>query len=269
VTFGRNLVFITLITSSPSLLYAEEQNYGWELGIGIGGLSIPHYRGSDQRQDYVAPIPYVRYEGKRLQVDREGGRFYLYKGEKYWLDLSASFSFPVDSNDNTARQGMPDLNPVFELGPRLQFDLYTSQDQSLRVRAALPLRMAIATDISHTRNVGLVFSPYLQVRYYSGWETALSLGPIWASESYHDYYYQVDPEFATAERPAYDAKSGYSGFRFTLTSSRRIDNRYWLGAFLRYDSLNGTTFADSPLVKQNDSLMVGLAFSWILKSTLQ
>jgi len=36
----------------------------WELGV--GGLSVPHYRGSDQRAQYVAAIPYVRYNGKRL-----------------------------------------------------------------------------------------------------------------------------------------------------------------------------------------------------------
>lgn len=269
INCSKILLLVHLILYPSLLVHAEEQNYGWELGIGIGGLSIPHYRGSDQRQDYFAPLPYVRYNGERLQVDREGGRFYLYKGEKFWLDLSASFSFPVDSNDNIARQGMPDLNPVIELGPRAQFDLYSSQDESLRIRAALPLRMAIATDINHTQNIGLVLSPYLQIRFYAGWETSLSLGPIWANESYHDYYYQVDPEYIAAGRPAYNATAGYSGFRYTLTSSRRFQNRYWLGAFLRYDTLNGASFADSPLVKQNDSLMVGLAFAWIFKSTIE
>jgi outer membrane protein len=265
---ARSFILIPALALLNSNIACAESGPRWEFGLGVGGLSIPHYRGSDQRQDYVAPVPYVRYEGKRLQVDREGGRLYLYKSAKFWLDLSASIDFPVDSNDNRARQDMPDLKPVFEIGPRAQFDLYANQDQTLRLRIAFPLRMAIATDIHQTRNIGLVFSPYLQLRYYSGWETALSLGPIIASESYHDYYYQVDPQYATTERPAYDAKAGYSGFRFTLTTSRRLNQRYWLGAFLRYDMLNGAVFADSPLVKQNDSLMAGLAFAYLFTTSI-
>jgi len=235
-----------------------------ELGVGVAGLSIPHYRGSNQRQDFIAPLPYIRYEGKRLKVDREGGRFYLYKRDRFWLDLSAAIGLPISSNDNQARQGMPDLYPVLELGPRAVFDLYHNSDDSLRIRAAFPLRMAIASDFHHTRNIGLVFSPYLQLRYYTGWETALSMGPIYASESYHDYYYEVDPQYATPTRPAYNARAGYSGFRLTLTTSHQFHHRYILGAFLRYDTLSGAVFADSPLVKQNDSVMVGLAFAWII-----
>ena len=79
------IIFTLIIVSLSTYIFADE-NTGqskpkWELGVGIGGLSIPHYRGSDQRADYIAPIPYFSYSGKRLQVDREGGRFYFYNSE--------------------------------------------------------------------------------------------------------------------------------------------------------------------------------------------
>ena len=258
-------VYLALFSSN---LTAEELPPKWEFGVGIGGLSIPHYRGSDQTQEYVAPLPYVRYNGERLKVDREGARFSFLQNGRFRLDASASFNFPVDSEDNRARQGMPDLDPIIELGPRAQFDLYTSDDSNLRIRAAIPVRLAIAADLKGPDNAGWTVSPYLQIRYYTGWETAFSLGPIWATEKYHDYYYQVDPAYATIDRPAYDAHSGYSGFRYTLTTSTRFHNdQFWFGAFLRYDTLSGAAFEDSPLVKQNDALFAGIAIAWIFKAS--
>lgn len=233
----------------------------WEFGLGLGGLSIPHYRGSDQRDEYVAPVPYVKFHGNRLKVDREGGRYYFYNGEEMKIDLSAAFAFPVDSEENRARQGMPDLDAILEVGPRLQWFMWESDDQRLRLRLGAPIRLAI--NLSDAGNEGWFFSPYFQVRYYSNMETALSIGPMWASEKFHDYYYQVDSQYATPTRPAYNATSGYSGFRITLTNSQRISKHYWWGGFLRYDSLSGAVFEDSPLVKQNSAFMAGLAISYI------
>jgi len=233
----------------------------WELGIGLGGLSIPHYRGSDQRYDYFVPVPYVRFSGDRLKVDREGGRYYFYNDPGFKIDLSAAFSFPVDSEDNRARQNMSDLDALLEVGPRLQWFLYESDNHRFRVRVGAPVRLAI--NLSNAENEGWFFSPYFQIRYFSAMETAFSIGPTWASEKYNDYFYQVDSQFATAERPAYDANAGYSGFRFTLTNSHRLSRHYWWGGFIRYDSLAGATFENSPLVKQNDALSVGLMLSYI------
>ncbi len=265
-------LLLILIFTLFSTAYADDSTPTdkpkWELGVGLGVLSLPHYRGSDQRTEYAAPIPYVRYNGKRLKVDKEGGRFYFYNGDDVKVDLSTAFSFPVDSKDNRARQGMPDIDAIIELGPRIQFNLYESDNKNLRFRLGLPFRAAVATDIGHTKAIGWVFSPYLQLRYYSGWESAISIGPVWASEEYHDYFYEVASEYATASRPAYDAKAGYSGSRITLTVSRRF-NRIWFGFFAKYDNLNNAAFIDSPLIRQKDSLMMGFALSWVFKESKQ
>jgi len=246
-------------------VYSEESNppekAKWEFGIGLGGLSLPHYRGSDQRDEYFAPLPYVRYQGDRLKVDREGGRYYFHNNPVFKVDVTAAFAFPVDSEDNAARQGMPDLDALLEVGPRFQWSLYESNDRRFRFRFSAPVRIAI--NLSSAENEGWTFSPYLQVRYYSFMETAFSVGPLWASEKYHDFFYQVDNQFATADRNAYNAQSGYSGFRFTLTNSHRISKHYWWGGFLRYDTLSGATFEDSPLIIQDDAFMMGLVLSYI------
>lgn len=264
--FLLSTLFITC-----SITFADEASPSekpkWELGVGLGVLSLPHYRGSDQRSEYAAPIPYVRYNGKRLKVDKEGGRFYFYNGEDINVDISTAFALPVDSEDNRAREGMTDLDPIIELGPRVEFKLYQSEDKNIRFRFAIPLRAAFATDLSHTQTIGWVFSPYLQLRYFNtGWESAISVGPTWASEEYHDYFYEVAPQYATTTRPAYNAQAGYSGSRITLTLSKRF-NKLWFGLFAKYDNLNDTVFIDSPLIKQNHSYMVGAALSWVFKKS--
>lgn len=245
--------------------YAEKPQ--WEFGLGLGGLSIPHYRGSDQKEEYYSPVPYIRYNGKRLKIDREGGRYFFYKSDVLKIDVSTAFALPVDSDDNLARQGMQDLDPIIELGPRVQFSLYESEDKNLRFRFAIPLRAAIATTLSETENIGMVFSPYFQLRYFtSGWESAIAFGPMWASEKYHDYFYAVDPQYVTATRSLYDAKEGYSGSRITLNLSKRFD-KVFFGMFARYDNLDNAVFMDSPLIRQDDSLMVGVAISWVFKES--
>ncbi|MCW8986176.1 MAG: MipA/OmpV family protein [Gammaproteobacteria bacterium] len=263
------IIFFLILFLFSTLTVAEDTPQSsipkWELGVGIGAISLPHYRGSDQNADYVSPIPYFRYSGKRLQLDKEGGRFYFYNSDEFKFDLSTAFSLPVDSDDNHARTGMNNLGAVIELGPRIQFSLYQSKDKSLRIRFALPLREAF--DIGDVKDIGWVFSPYLQLRYFnSGWETATSFGPVWASEEYHDYFYQVAPQYATTTRTAYNAQAGYSGSRLTFMLSKRFGDTFF-GLFARYDDLSGATFIDSPLIKQKDSLMIGVALSWVFKKS--
>ncbi len=258
-----SLLFVLMSTtfSTASLAEEDSKKTQWEFGVGLGALSLPQYRGSDQRDDYFAPVPYVRFRGNKLRVDREGGRYFFINRENLKLDISATFAFPVDSDKNTARRGMPNLGAILEVGPRLNWYLWESEDRRLRFRFGAPVRLAI--NLSDAGNEGWFFAPYVQLRYYSVMETALSIGPMWASEKFHDYYYQVDNQYATANRPAYDAKAGYSGFRMTLTNSHRISKHYWWGGFLRYDSLSGAEFENSPLVRQKNALMVGLAVSYI------
>ena len=262
------IVISFLILTAMTVTSAEEKSptneSEMELGIGLGALSLPHYRGSSQRSDYNSFIPYLRYNGDHLKIDREGGRYNFYDDSSIRIDLSMAFSLAVDSSDNIARKGMSDLGHIIEFGPRVQFKLYQSQDNNIRIRFALPLRTAYATDFNHTENIGWVFSPYLQFRYFkTGWESAFSIGPVWSTEQYHDYFYEVTPQHSTVTRASYNAKAGYSGSRLTVTVSKRFD-KVFFGLFAKYDNLNDAVFIDSPLIKQNDSFILGVALSWIL-----
>jgi outer membrane scaffolding protein for murein synthesis (MipA/OmpV family) len=262
----RQIHILTLLTISlivPAARAGELPR--WELGLGVAGLSLPDYRGSDERREYLLPLPYVQYRGKFLQIDREGAHSKLFSSDRIRLELSASVGPPARSDDNEARRGMTDIDPTIEMGPSLEIALSRDSLHERSWSIRLPWRAVAATDLSHVNGIGWVFAPSLnyEARHSSGWDLGAAAGPIYASEKYHDYFYEVAPGFATVTRPAYDATSGYSGSRLTFTASRRFRD-FWVGAFARYDDLSGATFDDSPLLKKKASFMAGAGIAWIL-----
>lgn len=135
------------------------------------------------------------YRGDRLKVDRNGPRGILFDTECVQLDLSLSASVPVESDDNDARRGMPDLDPTAEIGPVLKYFL-TEEDAPLSNRLELPVRAVIATDFSSLEYVGWFVLPSLWVEVkdaIGGWNLSLGVGPIFADANYHDYYCGVAP----------------------------------------------------------------------------
>lgn len=241
----------------------------WEIGIGMGGVYGPDYRGADEEQRHLLPFPYVLYQGERLTIDQEGARGQLFSSPRVTFYISAGAGLPADSEKNSARTGMPDLWPTGEIGPSLDLRLWQDDARRHVWSLRLPLRGVIATNLTDARDTGFVFAPHLDYRgagmVAGAWQTNLSFGPLFASERYHEYYYEVERAYATASRPAYEARGGYSGSRITVTLSRDY-GRIWAGAFARYDRLAGAAFEDSPLVKRDESLMVGAAITYALAS---
>lgn len=238
----------------------------WELGMGATAFSLPDYRGSDERRGYAYPIPYLIYRGEKVRVDRQGVRGVFFESDRVELDFSIYGTPPVDSSNNQARRGMPDLDPTLEIGPLLSVSLWRERERRLDLR--LPLRAVIATDLSHAHGAGWVFHPQLSLgmRPQLGdgrWNLGVQTGPLFATSQYHAYFYGVDQQFATAERPAYTARAGYSGWSLTGGLSRRY-RQFWAGGFARYDALKGSAFEDSPLVRRQSSFMAGIAFAWVL-----
>jgi len=115
---------------------------------------------------------------------------------------------------------------------------------------------------------GVVINPQLNLDATNvgqqGWNVGAALGPLFATEKYHDYYYEVAPQFSIpGSRPAYDARGGYSGTLAILSLSKRFDH-HWFGSFLRYDNLSGAVFEHSPLVRSRHAVMVGFGIAWIV-----
>lgn len=239
----------------------------WEAGLGVAGLSAPDYRGSDQQRFYELPLPYLVYRGDLLRLDNKGITGLLFHSQRVRLNISADASVPVNSSQDTARRGMPDLNPVVQIGPSIEISLYRDTNSERLVQFWLPVRAAIATDLTRWNEEGFVVNPQLTFDYNNigrkGWNLGLGVGPLFATEPYHEYYYGVAPRYAVpGVRPAYDARAGYSGSMLILTMTKRLGH-FWFGAFARYDELSGAVFANSPLMRTDQSVMAGIGVAWV------
>lgn len=238
----------------------------WELGIGAASLRLPHYRGSAQSHAWLLPLPYAVYRGPILRADRDGARAVLVDTERIDLDLSVGASAPTKSRDNRARSGMTDLAPTLELGPNVNVTLATGNRWKLQAR--LPVH-AVFTLERDARAAGITTSPVLNLDVdVAGWNVGLQGGPMAATKRHHAYFYGVEPAFATAQRPAHDARGGGSGWRATLGVSRRF-GEFWFGAFVRADSVAGAVFEASPLVTQRRHAAFGMALSWVFARSQQ
>lgn len=265
----QNLVRSLVLLSSACVFSAAQAQTEirplWEIGAGFAAIDFPVYRGSDERKSYLLPVPYLAYNGEVLQVNRERVRGLIFKRDTVEMDISVNGSVPAKGA--SARQGMPDLDPTLELGPSLNFHVLYSEDKRNTFDIRMPLRAVIASDFSHFRHAGWLFQPQLNLDFYdidrSGWNVGLVGGVIYSDRHYHGYFYNVEPQYATADRPAYTSGGGYSGTQFIFAINKRHEG-YWTGGFMKWDSLKGAVFADSPLVKSREYFTVGFAVTWIL-----
>ncbi|WP_240668416.1 MipA/OmpV family protein [Piscinibacter defluvii] len=243
---------------------AAETRPLWEFGMGAAALRMPHYRGSDQADNWLLPVPYLVYRGNILRADRDGARAVLLDTERLDFDFSVGASAPTRSRDNTARQGMPDLAPTVEFGPKLNLNLARGADWKVDLR--VPVR-AVMTLESKPRHIGWSATPVLNLDLATRLvDLGMQAGPLWGDRRLHAYYYDVAPAFATTARPAYRAGAGRAGWQLTLGASRRI-GQFWLGAFVRADSVAGAAFEPSPLVRSRHQLAFGAAVSWIFAAS--
>jgi outer membrane protein len=242
----------------------------WEFGMGVGAIVFNDYRGASSMHAYPVPVPYFLYRGHILQADRDGlhGRFLNQRYVEF--DISANATAPVFSRNSAPRAGMPNLASTIELGPSLQWHLWRAADERLRLDLRTPLRNAI-TIASPPRSIGWIFAPNLSLDYRptgraAGWNLGVLGGPLYAQRRYHEYFYGVAPQYATATRPAFEAPGGYAGTQLLLALSKRYANT-WVGAYVRHDWLQGAAFIASPLVQQRSYWSGGVGFVWMIRAS--
>ena len=237
----------------------------WEAGAGVTVLHLSHYRGSNQYQTWVLPIPYLIYRGDFLDADERRMRGLFFRTDRSELDVSVFAAPPVRNND--ARRGMPDLDATFEIGPTLNVFLLRSDDRKKSLELRFPARAVVAVSSSHIHQVGWIFQPNLNLDLYDafgfrGWTLGLLAGPVYADRGYNRYFYEVDPAFATPERPAFSAGGGFGGMQAIAAVGMR-SGRLWIGGFAKWDSVHGAAFEDSPLVKSTHNFSSGIAAAWV------
>lgn len=242
----------------------------WEFGLGAGAVAFEDYRGSNTTHAYPLPIPYVVYNGKFLKADRDGVRGTLFNQD--WLEVNLSFNLTTPVRNDRERSGMPDLKSTVELGPSFDFHLFRSENRRVKLDLRMPLRAA-ATVESSPRIIGWTFSPRFNLDLKDpfglpGWNLGLLAGPLFADQRYHAYFYSVAPQFATPSRPEFQAAGGYAGTQTLAAISKRYP-KFWVGAYMRYDTLAGAAFVDSPLVQSKSYWTGGFGFAWMIRKSTQ
>jgi outer membrane scaffolding protein for murein synthesis (MipA/OmpV family) len=256
------LALVSTILISHTAL-AEGLIPKWELGAGIGTVMMADYRGSKEYSSTTLPFPYLEYRGKYLKADREEGmRGQLFRSDSIEFNISADITPTDDTDDNPLRQGMPTLDPTFEIGTTLDFNL-SGDTLSSGWLMRFPIRAVYTFGSGDINYIGWLAHPHLAYRKrYQEWNIRAYTGPLYGNNRYHDYYYTVAPEYARPGRPAYEASGGYSGYASGISATRRW-GRFWGGAYIRYDNLSGATFEDSPLVETKNYYSVGIGMAWI------
>ncbi|MEK7323200.1 MAG: MipA/OmpV family protein [Pseudomonadota bacterium] len=260
-----------LVAALPAAPSRAQSLPVWEVGLGLGVISVPFYRGADAGRSYAFPVPYLKYRGRYLQVDEGGLRGKLFTSDRLLLDISVAAGVPVPASRDGARAGMRELHPTLEIGPQLEYRLWRVRDRDAAVWLHLPLRAAFSVNWNEFDDQGWVLAPFVEYETRGAgpggpWKVGVGAGPLFATGGYHDYFYEVLPGQATAARPEYHADGGYSGSRLTLTAQKRYGD-WWIGGFARLDSLSGAVFEDSPLVRENYYYAAGLAVSRLLATS--
>lgn len=242
----------------------------WEWSLAAFTRYGASYPGSDESQFNFVPLPFPKYRGKFLRVGDETEnpiRGRIFRRDRIKLDIDFDLNFSSDSDDIDARTGMPDLDFLLEVGPELELQFAErSPLAGADLFLGLQLRAATSWDGVDPSFQGLIFSPELKWRKKLSRERRSELKfritPGFATDDYMDYFYGVEPQFVTPDRPAFDAKGGYLGTDFTLSLRQALGKRYEIYAGVRLSALSGAKNEDSPLFKDDFNTAVIAAFLW-------
>ena len=267
-----NFKFLIIFCSGlafSSVSFSEESL--WEYGVGLGYVQFQQYPAANQYSNLFLPFPTFQYRGKILRADdRDGAHIYLYKKKNWNLELSGGGYAAANSTNNTARSGMADLPWMLYLGPQAHFSIYDDLDFRLGIY------QAIATDFKYTRFSGSVFESKLIYQWNSKFNFqllrlsdslieingTLSVSAIAASQEFLETYFEVRPQFVTAERPEFRAKSGFLNFEWTYFQTLKM-GRTSVYAGLSTSDFTGSANRKSPLHKSNynTSYLIGMTYS--------
>ncbi len=249
-----------------------EEKPRWEFGVGAASVSVPDYPSSPRSVERSLVLPYFIYRGDRVRMQRGGVNAVAVENSRITLDLSVGGSLNADSSTNPLRVGMPDLDYLFEIGPRLEWRFVDHQRASglrSRVNWASAARAVLSTDFSSIDGQGFVVSSKLNFRvdglFDPRFSMLASVGPVWASERLHDYFFEVDPQFATATRAEFDADGGYLGTDLRLGMMFKFRPNLRLVAGLAASLHDGSANTDSPLYERDTTSGFAVGIVWQIR----
>jgi outer membrane protein len=238
----------------------------WEVALASYIRSGPAYPASDETQTDFIPLPFPIYRGKFLRVGDSNEKpitARMFRRDRIKLDLDFGLNLPVDSDDIDAREGMDDLDLLFEVGPELELQFVENLPGEFFL--GLQLRGAWSFDSVNPEWRGSIYSAELKHEYPqrdAKTKLVTRLTPEYANTPYMRYFYGVSEKFATPDRPAYDASGGYLGTRLNFSFRHQLSKQFELRTGMRFGFYNGAENEDSPLFTTKSTEEVYFAFMW-------
>jgi len=256
--------------ASPS--QADEKQPLWEFGVAGAAARLPHYIGSDEYETYYYPLPYLIYRGEILRANREGIRGIFYKGENFETSISLWGNPPVPE-DNQAREGMPELDAIGEIGPSMRYYLYRHgwQDHlylqtALRTTYSFDFNGGFDVDMDYQGWHGGIDLSYQNKRWFADRNLSIyfKAGLHFADSLYNNYFYGVPAQYARPGRDQFEADGGYAGLSISGSAYKELTSKLSIGCYVRWNNVNGAVFEDSPLVRDKNNYAIGALLVWKL-----
>ena len=220
----------------------------WALGLGVYSSPRP-YVGAEN-STILGPVVELSY--KKLYVQGIQAGYQFFDTGRFSLDARAGIVFNgLDPEDSDALEGMNKRRPSIEGG-----FVFAWKPEKYR------LSTAAYTDLlgrSYGQQASVDFSRTWTFNRYQ-WGIAPSIGVVWQSSNFVDYYYGVTPEEARPGRPPFSGQSVVN-FRSSLFAFFYVNMRIRLAGYVAIQRLDNEIL-DSPIVDQERGIfgLLGITY---------
>ncbi len=214
----------------------------WSLGLGVTSSPRPYVGANNS----VLPIPLIELYYKRFYVQGIQAGFHLFEKGDFVIDARAGIVFAgLDPDDSPELEGLDERKSSIEGGVVVDW-----------TPGKYKLSASAYTDLlgrSGGQQIGLDFSRAWTFNAYR-WGLTPSIGFVWQSSNFVDYYVGVTPEETAPGRPAYEPGSAVN-FRSSLFAFFMLTPRVNLVALLRVQRLDNEIYS-SPIVDKQRAYFV-------------
>ena len=257
----------TLVHAQISRNFNQKEKPIYELGAGTIGLSVPNYPGAKSSTFRTIPFPWVIYRGEFLKADEEGNRLQFLKNDHFEIGFSGGFNFPIDSDDNDARNGMPNTDALIGIGPGLIYRLPTMTNLQ-RFTFGLGIRSNFAANSNgRLKEHGIIIEPNLRYWVKTSRVSPLTLFGSFslslADQNYHSFFYDVESEYKTTDRDEYKSKAGIVDIAASLGLTVDLSKKASMFTGLTYSNLTLSANKKSDLVESQHNIGYVIGFAWM------
>jgi outer membrane scaffolding protein for murein synthesis (MipA/OmpV family) len=241
-----------------------------EAGIGLGYFQGFDYPASNDPNTASLVLPFFIYRSEVFRFFDGGGVGAVAIEEpRVKLELSLGGALNAESEGNSAREGLPDLDLLLEVGPQLTvriFDRVLASGGRAKLSWDSKIRAVVSTDFKGIDARGFVvasgFSFKREALFSDKVDFISNLDVTFADKRFNEYLYAVEPQYATQNRASYAATAGYVqtsvflGFAFRPTEKLRIFTGVSTGLY------GPSANKRSPLFETNQSTTYALGVVW-------